>query len=122
MTEDRRYIVHRRVPRRNFERKVGILVKGTYEVNMAHEIGERGILVTTTLPLKKDGLIVITFNIPGLLNTVVRGIVIYSMEDALDPTFKKYWVEFQSIDFQSKRQIRKYVAARNDNESLIDAK
>ncbi len=121
MTSGRNYISHRKVPRRTFERKVGVLVKGAYEVNSAFEIGERGMLIATELPLTKDDLVVITFNIPGLLNTVVRGIVRYSLEDALGIATTKYGIEFQNIDFQSKRQIRKYVAAREDEELIIDA-
>ncbi|MBT4760331.1 MAG: hypothetical protein HOO06_01425 [Bdellovibrionaceae bacterium] len=118
MGDQRKYIVHRRVPRRQFFRKIGLLSKGVYEISQSFEVGERGMLIASSTPLNKDDLVVISFNIPGLLSTVVRGIVRYSLEDSQGYHKMKIGVEFQESDFDIKRKIRNYVASRED-EALI---
>lgn len=95
----------RRVPRRELDARVGLLVAGKYTLAQAHEIGEGGLLLESSVPLKKDDRIVVTLRLPGILSGVVLATVIYQTKDGY------YGLSFEKIEFDLKRKIRNYVAS-----------
>lgn len=105
----------RRVPRRIYKKPIGLLYKGAYQVGLSHEIGEGGMLIESETELKVEDLVLITFHVPGILNTTCRAEVRYK-----SPSEERlYGVEFLNLDFDVKRLIRKYVAQRSMDEDPL---
>lgn len=102
----------RRVPRRAFLARIGLLSKGKYVVGRSYEIGEGGMLLGIVGELKIDQNVVVTFKIPGGEQTVVRGIVRYCQEKD-----QRFGVEFVNLDFNMKRAIRTFVASKSAEEA-----
>ena len=109
-------IRRRRVPRRIFETRLGLLIGGKYSIGRSFEIGEGGMLITCDQKLSADQKLVITFRIPGAGQTVVRGIVRY-----FQPNGTRYGVEFLNLDFNMKRAIRTFVASKTADEAVLKA-
>ncbi len=110
------YITRRRVPRREYIRNVGILMRGEYFVSQALELSEGGMLLEMEHTLVVGQKLVITFALPGTSAGVVRGVIRYVLEDKKGGSLKRYGVEFENLDFQSKRDIRNYVASKSEAE------
>ncbi len=106
----------RRVPRRAFEARIGLLYKGNYIMGQSLEIGEGGMLLRGIEGLGVDDRIVITFKIPEGEYTVVQGLVRYCDTDKAC-----YGVEFSNLDFNVKRSIRTYVASKTAEEAVSKA-
>lgn len=115
MAEERKYIKRRRVPRREFRRKVGLLIGGKYNVNLASQIGEGGMMIFSHQPLEIDQQIVIAFRLPESDETVVRATVRYFAEE-VTAHGKCYGVEFDNLEFRVRRLIRTYVASKSEDE------
>ncbi|MCB0407546.1 MAG: PilZ domain-containing protein [Bdellovibrionales bacterium] len=115
MNMSREYIKRRRVPRREFKKKVGLLIGGNYHVNVAVQIGEGGLMTHSLDPLQKGQRLVVAFRLPGKQETVVRAIVRYIIEDN-GPFGNKYGVEFENLEFRVRREIRNYVASKSEAE------
>lgn len=116
MAEERTYEKRRRVPRRSFERKVGVLIRGEYIVTQSLQIGERGMLIYSPRPLAEGQQVVIAFRLPGFAHVVVRATVRYILKPATGSADVRYGLQFDSIDFSARRQIRNYVAAKEAEE------
>ena len=113
--ESRKYIKRRRVPRREFKRKVGLLISGEYHVNFASQIGEGGMMIFSLSPLTVGQQLVIAFRLPGCEETVVRATVRYCNDQVTDQG-SSYGVEFENLEFKVRRQIRTYVASKSEDE------
>jgi hypothetical protein len=110
----------RRVPRRSFGAKVGLLCEGQYCICTATEIGEGGMMITdVTLPLADGQGVVVTFRMPSDQYLVIRGRVRYSLsgERVLEDSHK-HGIQFENIDFKSRREIRGYVASMSSADSV----
>lgn len=105
-------IRRRRVPRRDFLGRVGILVDGQYQMSRALQIGEGGMLLYSTSPLSVNQQLVVTFRVPGHNPDVVRAVVRYVMAPQAGMR-ERYGVEFTNLDFKVKRDIRNYVATQS---------
>ena len=102
----------RRVPRREINQKVGLLIAGSYEMGRVFEVGEGGLLVSSPVPLNEDQKVVVTFTLKGRAQVIVRGTVRYIRgEESEDVSAQLYGIEFDRIDFKLKRQIRNFVAS-----------
>ncbi|MCB0356709.1 MAG: PilZ domain-containing protein [Bdellovibrionales bacterium] len=112
MSQDRTYVRKRRVPRRAFNRKIGVLAKGHYYTTEALEIGEGGMLFRSNTPLLEGQRVVVSFSIPGLVHIVARSIVKYVKQGQA----MSYGVQFETIDFDARRKIRSYVAQKSKEE------
>lgn len=115
MSESRQYIKRRRVPRREFRRKVGLLIKGNYHVNTAIQVSEGGMMIHSHMKLTKEQRLVIAFRIPGCEETVVRAIVRYETEHNTI-WGRQYGVKFENLEFRVRREIRNYVASKSEAE------
>ncbi len=102
----------RRVPRRAFEGAVGMLLKGQYTVQRAYQVGEGGMMISSTsdTPLGEGVNLVVNFFLPSGVLIMVRGIV-RSVVPPKDGLPERYGIEFLNVGFQSKREIRNFVAA-----------
>lgn len=106
----------RRVPRRAIHARIGLLVHGKYTLSWAHEIGEGGMLISSTETLKPGDRLVITFRIPDVLHGVMLGSIVYVLPEKVNINGveeTKYGIQFEKVDFDVKRKIRNYVASSN---------
>lgn len=113
--EKKSYLRRRRVPRRFFFRPIGLLVDGDYFISRSAEIGEGGIAVFSKRALEIGKMLVVTFKLPDHIPTIVRGIVRYISKDDKTNDYR-YGVEFLTLEFAARREIRSYVAARSETE------
>lgn len=102
----------RKYPRRAFRRMVSVLHEGAYHLAHAVEIGEGGMAVDVPLALAPGDQIVVNFQIPAGDFVSLRAEVRAGEGTACG-------VEFKNIRFGQKRQIRTYVSARSDSDSII---
>lgn len=106
----REQLKRRRVPRRTVHSSVGILHNGIYQVAACHEIGEGGLLISSLAKLAEDDRVVVTLRIPGVLNGVLIGKVVYAMASETQE-HARYGVMFDDVGFEVKRKIRNFVAS-----------
>ena len=108
----------RKFPRRAFNRVIGVLSHGHYQITDAGEIGEGGLSFVLGTELKTGDEIVINFQIPGggfaSLRAEIRSVRVQEGRYL-------HGVSFRNALFSHKRQIRAFVSARGANESLIMA-
>lgn len=115
-------IRRRRVPRREFTHRVGLLIRGRYYISRAVQIGEGGMMIQSPVELAGNQQIVISFKLPNLDPDVVRGAVRYQQNDHKRPEIKQYGIEFLTLDFKVKREIRNYVADKSYEEAAKSIK
>lgn len=101
----------RRVPRREFNRNIGVLFHGRFTVCQAFQIGEGGLLIAHPINLNIGDTVVVSFKLPNYIPDVVRAVVRYVLE-AKGSTPARYGIEFLNLDFTVRRQIRNYVASQ----------
>ena len=106
---------HRKSPRRTFQRRVGLLVRGEFCVVQSSQIGEGGMMVVTDREL--SGEAVLTFIVPGrnYAYVVVRGNVLYKLPEKVNG-MNSYGVQFTNLSFEHKRAVRYYVASKTEVE------
>ena len=109
-------IRRRRVPRREFHRRIGLLVKGEYHISRAVQIGEGGMMVYSAVPLMIGQKVVISFKLSGHPPDVVLACVRYILP-AEKNLNERYGLEFLNLDFNIKRGVRNYVATQIDDHS-----
>lgn len=101
----------RRVPRRSFESTVGVLFKGVYKVERSYQVGEGGMMISIAEGQLEEGSnLALSFYLPSGQLIMVRGIV-RNIVGGRDGAAVRYGVEFLNVGFQSKREIRNFVAA-----------
>lgn len=104
--------VRRRVPRRVIRQRIGLLAGGKYSADaFALELGEGGMLISTSLKLQKGQKVVITVRIRGVLQGVMLALVVYPLSAQKNESDSRYGVQFENIDFDVKRKIRNFVAS-----------
>ena len=109
MKSEEAQIGRRRVPRRNFETAVGLLLHGKYQLERCYQVGEGGILISSVTPLVVGENLVLSFFLTAGL-VMVRGAV-RSVVPPKDKHPQRFGIEFLNLGFQSKREIRNFVAA-----------
>jgi PilZ domain len=101
----------RRVPRRAFEGNVGVLLAGIYGIERSYQVGEGGMMISCAQHKLNEGIqIVVNFFLPSGSLIMVRGVV-RSVIESRDGLPERYGIEFVNVGFQSKREIRNFVAA-----------
>lgn len=101
-------IKRRRVPRRDFQRLIGVLIKGEFFITDGLQIGEGGMLFLSPQKLTIGQTVVLSFRLPQQNFAVLRAVVRYEMDGDKGPW--RYGAEFYEVDFLMKRAIRQYVA------------
>ncbi len=108
-------IGRRKVPRRLYESSVGVLARGKFTIERCFQVGEGGMMFSSTLPLVENNQIVISFYLPASGMIIVRGVV-RSVIAASKKLPERYGLEFLNIGFHHKREIRNFVAAATRQE------
>lgn len=116
----------RKSPRRQFERQVGVLYEGVFELCRARQIGEGGMLVACARELAIGAHLVLSFFIPGQACVVVRAEVRNSNRsegaDAVSENVPAaYGVLFHNLSPEHKRKIRYYAASQAPTEQELKA-
>lgn len=102
----------RQFPRREYERKIGLLCQGHYFIVQAGEIGEGGLSFMAYEELKSESQIVVTLQIPNGDFVSLRGAIRYVKNE--DSGQFLHGISFENIMFNHKRQIRMYVSGRSN--------
>jgi hypothetical protein len=105
----------RRSPRRVFNRVIGILQDGEYEVAQALQISEGGLAFATPLILRNGARLVVTLMIPGGVGVVLPGFVVNTREPV--GKMNSYGIQFDTLDLHQRRLIRSYVSAKTQAEA-----
>ena len=100
----------RRVPRRNFECPVGVLLQGDYTIQRSFQVGEGGMMISAPKKLDVGVQIVTSFYLEGLQLIIVRGIV-RNIMPAKGSLPERYGIEFTHLGSKYKREIRNFVSA-----------
>ena len=103
-------ISRRRIPRRNFEAPVGVLVQGHYHVARAHQVGEGGMMISSPYTLEVGNVLVVSFYLNKEV-VIVRG----TIRNKSQPTpgqDRRFGLEFDNLGFLYKREIRNFVASQ----------
>jgi hypothetical protein len=103
-------IGRRRVPRRTFESPIGALVHGKFTIQRSFQVGEGGMMISSADPLSMDELIVVSFILPMSGMIIVRGVVRSVVPESAEAPMR-YGIEFQTLGFHHKREVRNFVAA-----------
>lgn len=112
---DPNVLKRRRHPRRSFVRSIGILQSGTYDLGMAMEVSEGGMLIQGFRELDPSRSVVLSFLVPGKDFVMVRAKLIYKNSEGA------YGVQFLNLRFENRRLIRDYIAAKSAEEAKQEA-
>lgn len=108
----------RRVPRRAFESPIGLLSKGSYEIERAFQVGEGGMMLSSVRKLVVGEMVVVSFYLPTSATIVVRGVVRSVVPSTDKDRPARFGVEFMNLGFQFKREIRNFVASATSTDAL----
>lgn len=108
----------RRVPRRSFEDPVGVLNRGQYSIQQAFQVGEGGMMISSTEELKISDRLVVNFALQSAMTVIVRAVVrnILPAENGLPI---RYGIEFVNLEFNFKREIRNFVASATMSDGIV---
>lgn len=106
----------RKYPRRQFQRKLGILFEGRYWMGHGIEIGEGGVSFALGQELPNGRNLVVNFQVPGGSFISVQAEVKNLRQKNGSGQFA-YGVSFKTLKFEAKREIRAYVSARTEVEN-----
>ena len=104
-------VARRRVPRRPINLNIGLLISGQYIITKALEIGEGGMLIESSVLLKKNQFVVMTIRMAGTLQCALLSRVVYIIENQDKAAIGRYGIQFENIEFDLKRKIRNFVAS-----------
>lgn len=106
----------RRTPRRQFDRPVGVLFKGKYQIIKAVQISEGGVLLELPGHIKVGDHLLMNLILKADRGYAVsRGEVLYVNEDVSDG-FKRMGIKFFDLSSRHKRFIRDYIASKSEEE------
>ena len=107
----------RRVPRRTFDKLIGVLVRGNYSVERAFQVGEGGMMLSyAPAELEVGSLLVASFFLSAKSTVIVRA-TIRNKVPAKDGEPIRYGIEFMNLEFHYKREIRNFVASATQTEA-----
>lgn len=107
-------LARRRFPRRAFLRRVSVLHKGQYFVGHGKEIGEGGMLVKIGAVMSSGDHVLINFLLPATGLSIVQAEV---RSVRLGDDTNSYGLLFTNLDYEGKKGIREYIAAKSEQES-----
>ncbi len=108
----------RRSPRRAFNRAIGILKNGDYEMAQAIQISEGGLSFVVPTIYRPGERVVVTLVFPGASCLVLRGSVVN--ERARVGRMYSYGIEFLTLELHQRRVIRSYVSAKTEAEADVE--
>lgn len=108
----------RRSPRRVFNRVVGVLCDGSFELAQALQISEGGMSLATDRDLPMGARLVVTLVIPGATGLVLRGFIVNQRDPHAG--MNAYGLQFYTLDLHQRRMIRSYVSAKTQAEAEME--
>jgi hypothetical protein len=106
----------RKFPRRQFEQKIGVLKSGKYFLIESRQLGEGGLSLTSSEDFSKEETVILNFKIPKGNYVSVKADVknLFDTDTNLSSgSMKVVGFFFKDLDLNSRRQIRLFVAQRN---------
>ncbi len=97
-------------PRKSFQRGVGVLIRGEYQVGIGYEIGENGMSVEILTSPSVGTLVVLSFQIPHGLFVSIQSEVRNCVE--IPGKGARIGCLFREIKFERRREIRAFVSSR----------
>lgn len=108
-------LLRRRYPRRRIRRPVSVLCNGQFLNCSGEDIGEGGISFAHTEALQTEAWVVVNFALPETtLFLSIRAQIKSVRKNQLGLNI--HGLSFREIDFEIKREIRKYVTAKESAE------
>ena len=105
----------RNFPRRRFQRKLGILVDGTYSIGMGVEIGEGGLSFAIGEKIAKGRHLVVSFQVPqGNFVSILAEVKSQYVDKSTG--LQIHGVAYRALPFEAKREVRTYVSSRTEIE------
>lgn len=108
-------LLRRKYPRRQFRRKLGVLFDGKYWMGTGLEIGEGGVSFSLGQVFEEGRSIVVNFQVPDGAFVSVQA-EIKNIKKQKNGTMYSYGVNFKTLKFEHKREIRAYVSGRSESE------
>ncbi len=105
----------RQFPRRPLKTRLGVLMGGTYFLSHSIILGEGGMSLYLPSGFKDGQNLVVSFQVPSGDFLILRS-EIKSVVNQESPEEWVYGVHFFKVDFNQKRMIRTFVAARVETE------
>jgi c-di-GMP-binding flagellar brake protein YcgR len=114
-------LARRRFPRRVFKRTVSVLCEGLYYIGAGNEIGEGGMLLemNESVSMHEGAQLLINFLLPSTGICIVKAEV---RSYRTDKGKHYYGVLFLNLDYDGKKGIREYIAAKSEQESEEERK
>ena len=111
----------RRFPRRRFKRQISILFEGKYFIGQGIDVGEGGMLFESEFEISQaEGS---TFLLNFILATTGICIVRAELRSYRSATgIHSYGVLFLNLDYEGKKGIREFIAAKSEQESEEERK
>lgn len=107
----------RRSPRRVYQRPLGVLCLGKYNVVQAMQLSEGGLLFTSEeLEFAEKAQVVVSLIMPTGHAIVARAEVLYSLAGGT-----QFAVKFVNLPIHLRRAIRNYVSAKTQAEAEAEA-
>jgi hypothetical protein len=109
----------RRFPRRYFDRAVGVLFRGQYEITASVSLGEGGIAFVWPEKMPINQMLAVTFRIPEESLFCIRAEIKNAKPNEQKPGTFIIGIQFATLPIFERRRIRGYVSSRADNEPII---
>lgn len=117
-SQSRAHKPSRRSPRRAFNRAIGLLRDGDYELAQAVQLSELGLSFVIASRFEINDACVVTLMIPGSGPLVLRASV--TSESGKVGKMFSYGLEFGALDLHQRRMIRSYVSAKTEAEAELE--
>jgi hypothetical protein len=104
-----------RSPRRVFNRAIGLLCDGRFELAQALQISESGMALVTPLELIPQARLVVTLVMPSGDGLVLRANVVAEREQV--GKMRSYGIQFDTLGLHERRMVRAYVSAKTQAEA-----
>jgi c-di-GMP-binding flagellar brake protein YcgR len=101
----------KRIPRRLYDRPVGILCESKYTMERSVDVGEEGMLVRATRPLNEGDNVLVNFWMDKIGYVIIPAQIRWIKND--EKTKEQFFgLFFLKVSFEYRRALRTYIAAK----------
>lgn len=111
----------KRLPRRRYERAVGLLCESKYTMETSVDVGEEGMLVRSSRHLKEGQNVLLNFWMEKVGYIIIPAQIrwVKNDENSKDQFFGLF---FLKVSFDYRRALRTYISAKTAAESEVEKK